>query len=120
MDTSDAGHRRRRRHSAEFKAAVMAARRHSGRKCRRARLRPTAKATDYSLTRWTALTRNVGDGNLPADNNWIENRIRPIALGRVLLFRQRRQRSGHASTEPSAAQAQTTAGTRPRSAAPTS
>ena len=83
MDTSDAGRRRRRRHSAECKAAVMAARRHSGRKCRRARLRPTAKATDYSLTRWTALTRNVGDGNLPAGSNWIENRIRPIALGRA-------------------------------------
>jgi len=42
-----------------------------------------AKATDYSLTRWTALTRNVGDGNLPAGSNWIENRIRPIALGRA-------------------------------------
>ena len=43
----------------------------------------TAKATDYSLNRWTALTCNVGDGNLPAGNNWIENRIRPIALGRA-------------------------------------
>ncbi len=43
----------------------------------------TAKAIDYSLNRWTALTRYLGDGNLPADNNWIENRIRPIALGRA-------------------------------------
>jgi len=42
----------------------------------------TAKAIDYSLNRWTALTRYLGDGRLPADNNWIENRIRPIALGR--------------------------------------
>jgi hypothetical protein len=43
----------------------------------------TAKAINYSLNRWTALTRYLGDGNLPADNNWIENRIRPIALGRA-------------------------------------
>jgi transposase len=42
----------------------------------------TAKAIDYSLHRWAALTRYLGDGRLPADNNWIENRIRPIALGR--------------------------------------
>jgi hypothetical protein len=41
-----------------------------------------ANAIDYSLKRWTALTRFLGDGALPADNNWIENRIRPIALGR--------------------------------------
>lgn len=42
----------------------------------------TAKALDYSLRRWGALTRFVQDGQLPADNNWIENQIRPIALGR--------------------------------------
>jgi hypothetical protein len=43
----------------------------------------TARAIDYSLHRWPALTRYLGDGRLPADNNWIENRIRPIALGRA-------------------------------------
>lgn len=42
----------------------------------------TAKAIDYSLGRWDALTRYIEDGSLPADNNWVENRIRPIALGR--------------------------------------
>jgi transposase len=42
----------------------------------------TAKALDYSLRRWVALTRFVDDGRLPIDNNWIENQIRPIALGR--------------------------------------
>jgi len=42
----------------------------------------TAKAIDYSLNRWAALTRYLSDGHLPADNNWIENRIRPVALGR--------------------------------------
>ena len=42
----------------------------------------TAKALDYSLKRWVALTRFVQDGRLPIDNNWIENQIRPIAIGR--------------------------------------
>jgi hypothetical protein len=42
----------------------------------------TAKALDYSLNRWAALTRYLNDGALPADNNWVENQIRPIALGR--------------------------------------
>lgn len=42
----------------------------------------TARALDYSLKRWTALTRYLDDGMLPIDNNWIENQIRPIALGR--------------------------------------
>lgn len=42
----------------------------------------TAKALDYSLKRWVALTRFVEDGQLPIDNNWIENQIRPIAIGR--------------------------------------
>jgi transposase len=42
----------------------------------------TAKAIDYSLNRWAALTRYLGDGDLPADNNWVENQIRPIAIGR--------------------------------------
>jgi transposase len=42
----------------------------------------TAKAIDYSLGRWAALVRYIDDGMLPADNNWAENQIRPIALGR--------------------------------------
>jgi len=37
---------------------------------------------DYSLKRWVALTRFIDDGELPIDNNWVENQIRPIALGR--------------------------------------
>lgn len=41
-----------------------------------------AKAIDYSLKRWDALVHYLGDGQVPIDNNWIENRIRPIALGR--------------------------------------
>jgi transposase len=42
----------------------------------------TARALDYSLKRWAALTQFVDDGRLPVDNNWIENQIRPIAIGR--------------------------------------
>lgn len=42
----------------------------------------TAKALDYSLKRWVALTRYLDDGAVPIDNNPIENQIRPWALGR--------------------------------------
>ena len=42
----------------------------------------TAKALDYSLKRWGALTQFLDNGRLPIDNNWIENQIRPIAIGR--------------------------------------
>ncbi|MCP1679014.1 IS66 family transposase, partial [Kerstersia gyiorum] len=41
-----------------------------------------SRALDYSLKRWVALTRYLEDGRLPIDNNWIENQIRPVALGR--------------------------------------
>ena len=43
-----------------------------------------SKALDYSLNRWAALTRFLDDGQLPVDNNWVENRIRPIARTRSL------------------------------------
>ena len=42
----------------------------------------TAKAMEYSLRRWAALTRFIDDGDLSIDNNRVENLIRPIALGR--------------------------------------
>ena len=41
-----------------------------------------AKAIDYSLKRWAALSRYATDGRFPIDNNPVENIIRPIALGR--------------------------------------
>lgn len=41
-----------------------------------------ARAIDYSLKRWQALTRYCDDGAVPIDNNWVENQIRPWALGR--------------------------------------
>jgi transposase len=40
------------------------------------------KAIDYALKRWVALLRYTDHGDLPIDNNRIENAIRPIALGR--------------------------------------
>ena len=42
----------------------------------------TARAIDYSLKRWEALTRYLDDGDAPIDNNWVENQIRPWATGR--------------------------------------
>ena len=42
----------------------------------------TAKALDYSLKRWVALTRYLNDGAVPIDNNRVGNTIRPWALGR--------------------------------------
>jgi len=42
----------------------------------------TVKAIDYSLRRWKALTRFPKDAQLPVDNNWIPNQIRPIEFGK--------------------------------------
>ena len=41
-----------------------------------------AKAIDYSLNHWAGLGRFLLDGDVPIDNNHVENRIRPWALGR--------------------------------------
>ena len=41
-----------------------------------------AKACAYSLKNWAALTRFLGDGILPLDNNLCEQQIRSLALGR--------------------------------------
>ena len=42
----------------------------------------TARAIDYSLSNWPALTRYLDDGHVPIDNNAVENAIRPLAIGR--------------------------------------
>lgn len=42
----------------------------------------TSKAIHYSLKRWSALKCYLDDGDIPIDNNWVENQIRPWALGR--------------------------------------
>jgi len=40
------------------------------------------KAINYTLERWAGLTHYLEDGRLEIDNNLIENKIRPVALGR--------------------------------------
>ena len=42
----------------------------------------TSKAIHYSLKRWPALNQYLEDGAVPIDNNWVENQVRPWALGR--------------------------------------
>ncbi|CAN5561529.1 hypothetical protein BH10PSE16_BH10PSE16_41720 [soil metagenome] len=42
----------------------------------------TAKAIDYSLNRWEALTTYLANGSVQIDNNHLENLIRPWAMGR--------------------------------------
>jgi len=43
---------------------------------------PLAGAIQYTLTRWTALTRYVDDGRIELDNNAAERAIRALVLGR--------------------------------------
>ena len=42
----------------------------------------SAKALDYTIRRWDSLTRYAQSGDLPIDNNPVENVIRPIAIGK--------------------------------------
>lgn len=42
----------------------------------------TARALNYSLNGWDALTRHLIDVDVPVDNNHCENLIRPWAMGR--------------------------------------
>ena len=42
----------------------------------------SAKAIDYTLKRWPSLVRYAHTGQLPIDNNPVENAIRPIAVGK--------------------------------------
>lgn len=41
-----------------------------------------ARAMDYTLRRWPALSLYATEGHLPIDNNPVENAIRPIAIGK--------------------------------------
>ena len=43
---------------------------------------PIGKAITYTLQRWEGLCAYAQDGQLEIDNNLVENRIRPVALGR--------------------------------------
>ena len=46
------------------------------------RWRHAAKAIDYTLKRWVALSRYAVTGHLAIDNNPVEKVIRPIAIGK--------------------------------------
>jgi transposase len=43
---------------------------------------PIGKAISYSLQRWDKLSVYASDGRLSIDNNFVENAIRPLAIGR--------------------------------------
>ena len=43
---------------------------------------PLGQAINYAVNNWAALTRYLDHGMLDIDNNWCENQIRPLALGR--------------------------------------
>ena len=43
---------------------------------------PLGEAISYTLGLWPKLTTYVEDGNIPIDNNKIENAIRPFVIGR--------------------------------------
>jgi transposase len=43
---------------------------------------PWGQAVSYSLGRWKKLIRYTQDGRIEIDNNLIENKIRPVAIGR--------------------------------------
>lgn len=41
----------------------------------------TAKAIDYMLVHWAALTKHLEDGAVALDNNHLERQIKPWAMG---------------------------------------
>lgn len=43
---------------------------------------PMGIALDYTIKRWNILLNYLYDGSIEIDNNWVENAIRPNALGR--------------------------------------
>ena len=54
----------------------------SAQRAKLAKADATARAIDYTLSNWRALTRYLDDGHVPIDNNAAENAIRPLVVGR--------------------------------------
>jgi transposase len=52
------------------------------------------KACDYALGMWERLVVYAGDGEVEIDNNWCENSMRPVALGRKNWMHLGSQESG--------------------------
>ncbi len=74
-----------RRHERRTRAAPIARALHDWLIAQRTKITSgtaTARAIDYSLNRWGALTRYLDDPALPIDNNHDEQQIRPWATGR--------------------------------------
>jgi hypothetical protein len=58
---------------------------------------PMAKAIDYTLSNWVALTRYVDDGRLNIDNLPAERALRAIAIGRKNWMMIGNERGGNAA-----------------------
>lgn len=43
---------------------------------------PLGQAINYALPRWNGLSAYAQHGQIEIDNNWVENAIRPLAIGR--------------------------------------
>ncbi len=54
----------------------------------------SAKAIDYRLKRWAALSRYALTGDLPIDNNPVERTLRPVAIGKKNWMFVGSERSG--------------------------
>jgi transposase len=52
------------------------------------------KACDYALSQWAKLEVYAADGEMEIDNNWCENAMRPIAIGRKNWLHLGSQSSG--------------------------
>jgi hypothetical protein len=53
------------------------------------------KACAYALSLWGRLEVIFGDGRIEVDNNWVENGMRPIALGRKNWLHIGSETAGH-------------------------
>lgn len=46
---------------------------------------PLRKAMEYALGQWPGFNAFLEDGRVELSNNWVENVIRPVALGRRII-----------------------------------
>lgn len=53
------------------------------------------RACQYTLNLWARLEVILGDGRIEVDNNWVENGMRPIALGRKNWLHIGSEAAGH-------------------------
>ena len=58
---------------------------------------PEGKAIKYALNQWPKLLVYLNDGRIPIDNNFVENAVRPFAVGRKNWMFSGGPRGAHAS-----------------------